>query len=141
FPDFIHTQKRHPQTGLKDPNAVWDFWSLSPESLHQITYLHGDRGIPATLRHMNGYASHTYKWVNDQGEAFWIKYHFISDQGVKGSYVDISSKLNAENPDYHRDELFNAIYNCDLLSLTMYVQIIPFINYNTYKSYLFDVLK
>jgi len=141
FPDFIHTQKRNPQTGLKDPNMVWDFWSLSPESLHQITYLHGDRGIPATLRHMNGYGSHTYKWVNDQGEAFWVKYHFISDQGVKGMDVDVADEVAGKNPDYHREELFNAIENGDYPSWTLYVQIIPYEDYKTYKWDLFDVTK
>lgn len=141
FPDFIHTQKRHPQTGLKDPNMVWDFWSLSPESLHQITYLHGDRGIPATLRHMNGYGSHTYKWVNAQGEAFWVKYHFISDQGVQAMDVDLADKLAGENPDYHREELYNAIDKGDFPSWTLYVQIIPFEDFKTYKWDLFDVTK
>ncbi|GGB55452.1 catalase [Virgibacillus dakarensis] len=141
FPDFIHTQKRNPRTGLKDPNMVWDFWSLSPESLHQITYLHGDRGIPATLRHMNGYGSHTYKWVNDQGEAFWVKYHFISDQGVKGMDVNVADKLAGENPDYHREDLYNAIENNDFPSWTLYVQIIPYEDYKTYKWDLFDVTK
>src|SRR5438132_451304 len=76
FPDINHTQKRDPKTHLKNPTAVWDFWSLSPESLHQVTYLMGDRGLPATLRHMNGYGSHTFKWVNEDGEAVWVKYHF-----------------------------------------------------------------
>lgn len=75
-PDFIHTQKRHPQTHLKNPNAVRDFWSLSPESLHQVTILMSDRGIPASLRTMNGYGSHTFKWVNEQGEGVWVKYHY-----------------------------------------------------------------
>lgn len=141
FPDFIHTQKRDPKSGLKDPNMVWDFWSLSPESLHQITYLHGDRGIPATYRHMNGYGSHTYKWVNDLGEAFWVKYHFISDQGVKALDVDLADKLAGENPDYHREDLYNAIEEGDNPSWTLYVQIIPFEDYNTYKWDLFDVTK
>ncbi|HLR62928.1 MAG TPA: catalase [Lentibacillus sp.] len=141
FPDFIHTQKRNPRTGLKDKDAVWDFWSLSPESLHQITYLHGDRGIPATFRHMNGYGSHTYKWVNDQGEAFWVKYHFISDQGVKGLDVDVADQLAGEQPDYHREDLFNAIENGDCPSWTLYVQIIPYEDYKTYKWDIFDVTK
>ena len=141
FPDFIHTQKRNPQTGLKDKNMVWDFWSLSPESLHQITYLHGDRGIPATYRHMNGYGSHTYKWVNDQGEAFWVKYHFISDQGVKGLDVDVAEKLAGEQPDYHREDLFNAIDKGDFPSWTLYVQIIPYEDFKTYKWDIFDVTK
>lgn len=141
FPDFIHTQKRNPQTHLKDPNAVWDFWSLSPESLHQITYLHGDRGLPATFRHMNGYGSHTFKWVNDQGEAFWVKYHWISDQGVKGLDEKLAQKLAGENPDYHVEDLYNAIDQDDYPSWTLYVQIIPFEDFKTYKWDLFDVTK
>ncbi|MFD2760143.1 catalase [Lentibacillus juripiscarius] len=141
FPDFIHTQKRNPRTGLKDKDAVWDFWSLSPESLHQITYLHGDRGIPATFRHMNGYGSHTYKWVNDQGEAFWITYSFISDQGVKGLDVDVADELAGKQPDYHREDLYNAIENGDYPSWTLYVQIIPYEDYKTYKWDIFDVTK
>jgi len=99
FPDFIHTQKRDPRTHLKNPNAVWDFWSLSPESLHQVTYLMGDRGIPATLRHMNGYGSHTFKWVNAEGEAVWVKYHFKTEQGVKNMSNEVAAKLAGENPD------------------------------------------
>lgn len=141
FPDFIHTQKRHPQTGLKDKDMVWDFWSLSPESLHQITYLHGDRGIPATYRHMNGYGSHTYKWVNKDGEAFWVKYHFMSDQGVKGLDVDLADELAGTDPDYHREDLFNAIENEDHPSWTLYVQILPYEDYKDYKYDIFDVTK
>jgi len=141
FPDFIHTQKRNPRTNLKDPNAVWDFWSNSPESLHQITYMFGDRGIPATLRHMNGYGSHTFKWVNAEGEAFWIKYAFISDQGVKGLDVNVAQELAGSNPDYHTEDLYNAIENGDYPSWTLYVQVIPFEDYKTYKWDLFDVTK
>ncbi|GAB3045225.1 catalase [Virgibacillus ainsalahensis] len=140
FPDFIHTQKRLPN-GLKDPNMVWDFWSLSPESLHQITYLHGDRGIPATYRHMNGYGSHTYKWVNADGEAFWVKYHFISDQGVKALDTDLADKLAGENPDFHREDLYNSIEDGDHPSWTLYVQIIPYEDYKTHEWDLFDVTK
>lgn len=141
FPDFIHTQKRDPRTHLKNPTAEFDFWSLSPESLHQITYLHGDRGIPATLRHMNGYGSHTYKWVNAEGEAVWVKYHWISDQGVKGLDEDLATKLAGENPDYHTEDLYNAIENGDFPSWTLYVQIIPYEDYKTYKWDIFDVTK
>ena len=79
FPDFIHTQKRHPQTNCKDPNMAWDFWSVSPEALHQVTILFSDRGTPNGYRYMNGYGSHTFKWVNAKGEAFYIKYHFKTD--------------------------------------------------------------
>lgn len=141
FPDFIHTQKRNPQTNLGDPNAVWDFWSLSPESLHQITYLHGDRGIPATLRHMNGYGSHTYKWVNAEGEASWVKYHFISDQGVKALDADLATKIAGENADYHTEDLFNAIDKGEFPSWTLYVQIMPIEDAKTYRFDPFDVTK
>jgi catalase len=141
FPDFIHTQKRHPQTHLKNPNAVWDFWSLSPESLHQVTYLMGDRGLPATLRHMNGYGSHTFKWVNEDGEAVWVKYHFKTDQGVKNMTADVAGKIAGENPDYHTEDLFNAIETGDFPSWTLYVQIMPFEDANTYRFDPFDVTK
>jgi len=141
FPDFIHTQKRNPQTNLKDPNMVWDFWSLSPESLHQITYLHTDRGIPATLRHMNGYGSHTFKWVNKAGEAYFIKYHFHTDQGVKNLDVDLAAKLAGENPDYHTEDLFNAIAEGDHPSWTLSVQIMPVAEAPHYRYDPFDVTK
>lgn len=141
FPDFIHTQKRHPQTHLKDPNMVWDFWSLSPESLHQITILHSDRGIPATFRHMNGYGSHTFKWVNKDGEAFWIKYHFKTDQGVKNLDVELADKLAGENPDYHLEDLFHAIKDGDYPSWTLKVQIMPEADAKDYRYDPFDVTK
>lgn len=141
FPDFIHTQKRNPKTHLKDKDMVWDFWSLSPESLHQITYLHGDRGIPATFRHMNGYGSHTFKWVNQEGEAFWIKYHFISEQGVKGLAAELAEKIAGENPDYHIEDLYNAIENGDYPAWKLYVQIMPYEDAKTYKWDPFDVTK
>lgn len=83
FPDFIHSQKRNPQTNLHDPNMVWDFWSYSPEALHQITILFSDRGTPDGYRFMNGYSSHTYQWVNEKGEVHYVKYHFKTDQGIK----------------------------------------------------------
>jgi len=83
FPDFIHTQKRNPATNCKDPNAMWDFWSLSPESLHQVTILFSDRGTPTTYRHMHGFSSHTFKWINEDGKSVWVKYHFKTEQGVQ----------------------------------------------------------
>jgi catalase len=141
FPDFIHTQKRDPRTHLKNPNSVWDFWSLSPESLHQVTYLMGDRGIPATLRHMNGYGSHTFKWVNAEGEAVWVKYHFKTEQGVKNMSNDVAAKHAGENPDYHTEDLFNAIEKGDFPRWTLYVQIMPLEDADTYRFDPFDVTK
>ncbi|MFP7170432.1 catalase KatA [Terribacillus halophilus] len=141
FPDFIHTQKRHPQTHLKNPDAVWDFWSLSPESLHQVTILMSDRGIPATFRHMHGFGSHTFKWVNDKGEGVWVKYHFKTQQGVKNLDPAVAEKLAGENPDYHTEDLFNAIENGDFPEWKLYVQIMPLEDANTYRFDPFDVTK
>jgi catalase len=141
FPDFIHTQKRHPQTHLKNPNAIWDFWSLSPESLHQVTILMSDRGIPATLRHMNGFGSHTFKWVNAEGQGVWVKYHFKTEQGVKNLDVVLAAKLAGENPDYHTEDLFNAIENGDFPAWKLSVQIMPIEDANTYRFDPFDVTK
>ena len=83
FPDFIHTQKRHPKSNLRSNTAMWDFWSLSPESLHQVTILMSDRGLPKSLRHVNGYGSHTYSFINAQNERFWVKFHFKTQQGIQ----------------------------------------------------------
>ncbi|MBD8006075.1 catalase [Bacillus sp. Sa1BUA2] len=141
FPDFIHTQKRDPQTHLKNPNAVWDFWSLSPESLHQVTILMSDRGIPATFRHMHGFGSHTFKWTNAEGESVWVKYHFKTDQGIKNLDVNLAAKLAGENPDYHTEDLFNAIENGDYPSWTLSVQIMPIEDADTYRFDPFDVTK
>ncbi|WP_226643791.1 catalase KatA [Mesobacillus subterraneus] len=141
FPDFIHTQKRNPQTHLKDPNAVWDFWSLSPESLHQVTILMSDRGIPATLRHMHGFGSHTFKWTNAEGDGIWIKYHFKTEQGVKNLSPDVAAKIAGGNPDYHTEDLFNAIEAGDFPAWKLYVQIMPFEDANTYRFDPFDVTK
>ncbi|WP_028609851.1 catalase KatA [Paenibacillus harenae] len=141
FPDFIHTQKRHPQTHLKNPNAIWDFWSLSPESLHQVTILMSDRGIPATLRHMHGFGSHTFKWVNEDGQAVWVKYHFKTEQGVKNLTNEVAAQIAGENPDYHTEDLFNAIASGDFPAWKLYVQIMPVEDADTYRFDPFDVTK
>ena len=141
FPDFIHTQKRDPRTHLKSPDAVWDFWSLSPESLHQVTILMSDRGIPATMRHMHGYGSHTFLWVNDAGEKTWVKYHFRTNQGVKNLDVNLAAELAGTNPDYHIEDLHNAIEAEDYPSWTLCVQLIPFEEAQKRPELLFDVTK
>jgi catalase len=141
FPDFIHTQKRDPQTHLKNPTAVWDFWSLSPESLHQVTILMSDRGIPATLRHMHGFGSHTFKWTNAEGDGVWIKYHFKTEQGVKNLSPEVAAQIAGENPDYHTEDLFNSIEKGDFPAWKLYVQIMPLEEANTYRFDPFDVTK
>ncbi len=123
FPDFIHSQKRHPATGLRNSTMQWDFWSLSPESLHQVTWLFGDRGIPATLANMDGFGSHTFSLWNNDGERYWVKWHFKTQQGIKNMSVAEAGKVAAENPDYHRQNLHEAIARGDSLKWTLNIQI------------------
>ncbi len=112
FQDFIHSQKRMPDTGLRSNNAQWDFWSLSPETAHQVTVLMSDRGTPRTLRHINGYSGHTYMWINANGERFWVKYHFKTEQGIQNFTNAEAQAMKAEDPDYHRRDLWEAIGRC-----------------------------
>ncbi|QQE10063.1 catalase [Planctomycetota bacterium] len=109
FPDFIHTQKRCPARHTKDPNMMWDFWSLSPESLHQVTILFSDRGIPATYRHMNGYGSHTFSLINDKGKRVWCKFHFKTNQGIMNLSATQAERMKGEDPDHAQRDLFDAI--------------------------------
>ncbi|MDJ0735718.1 MAG: catalase [Nostocaceae cyanobacterium] len=109
FPDLIHTQKRCPVRHTKDPNMRWDFWSLSPESLHQVTILFSDRGVPKTHRHMNGYGSHTYSLINQRGERVWCKFHFKTMQGIENLTAPEASKVKGENPDHATVDLYDAI--------------------------------
>ncbi|MBV8886108.1 MAG: catalase [Chroococcidiopsidaceae cyanobacterium CP_BM_RX_35] len=109
FPDFIHTQKRNPQTNCKDVNAMWDFWSLSPESLHQVTILFSDRGIPKTYRYMNGYGSHTFSLINDKNERVWCKFHFKTLLGHEYLTTEESGQVKGEDPDSATRDLFAAI--------------------------------
>ncbi|KAI2648538.1 Catalase [Labeo rohita] len=125
FPSFIHSQKRNPQTHLKDPDMVWDFWSLRPESLHQVSFLFSDRGIPDGHRHMNGYGSHTFKLVNAQGEPVYCKFHYKTDQGIKNLPVEEADRLAATDPDYSIRDLYNAISNGNFPSWTLYIQVWP----------------
>ncbi|KAB8171148.1 catalase [Streptomyces sp. 3MP-14] len=141
FPDFIHTQKRDPYTGSQEPDNVWDFWGLSPESTHQVTWLFGDRGIPASYRHMNGYGSHTYQWTNAAGEAFWVKYHFKTDQGIRNLTADEAAVLAGQDPDSHQRDLRTSIENGDFPSWTVQVQIMPVADAPTYRFNPFDLTK
>lgn len=109
FPDFIHTQKRDPKTNLRNPTAMWDYWSRSPEALHQMTILFSDRGLPASYRTMNGYGSHTYSFINDQSERVWVKFHFKTAQGVKCISGDESARQIGEDRETHQADLYNAI--------------------------------
>ncbi|WP_118132613.1 catalase [Oceanicella sp. SM1341] len=109
FPDFIHTQKRHPKTNMRSPTAMWDFWSLSPESLHQVTILMSDRGLPQTPMNMNGYGSHTYSLWNDKGERFWVKFHFKTRQGHKHYTNAEAERLIGKTRESYQEALFGGI--------------------------------
>ncbi len=141
FQHFIRSQKRRADNGLRDNDMQWDFWTLSPESAHQVTWLMGDRGIPKTYRHMNGYSSHTYMWVNAGGDKFWVKYHFKTDQGIDFLTQDEADQLAGENGDYHRQDLFEAIRDGDFPSWTLYMQIMPFEEAKSYRFNPFDLTK
>jgi catalase len=141
FQNFIRSQKRRADNGLRDNDMQWDFWSLSPESAHQVTWLMGDRGIPRDWRHMNGYSSHTYSWVNAAGELFWVKYHFISDQGVEFFTQAEADQMAGQDTDYHQRDLYEAIKRGDYPSWTLKVQIMPFEEAKTYRYNPFDLTK
>ena len=141
FQHFIRSQKRRADSGLRDNDMQWDFWTLSPESAHQVTWLMGDRGIPRTWRHMNGYSSHTYSWVNAAGEIFWVKYHFISDQGIEFFTQAEADEMAGKDADYHRRDLYEAIERGDYPSWTLKVQIMPFEEAKTYRFNPFDLTK
>ncbi|KAJ8919952.1 hypothetical protein NQ315_006481 [Exocentrus adspersus] len=141
FPSFIHTQKRNPQTHLKDPDMFWDFHSLRPETMHQFLFLFSDRGIPDGFRHMNGYGSHTFKLVNSDGKIHYCKFHYKTDQGIKNLDVKKAEELSATDPDYSIRDLYNAIANGDFPSWTYYLQIMTPEQAATSKFNPFDLTK
>ena len=141
FPDFIHSQKRLGTNGLRDADMQWDFWTRNPESAHQVTYLMGDRGLPRSWRHMNGYGSHTYMWVNASGEKFWVKYHFHTQQGVEGLTNEAAGRLAGEDAEFHRRDLFDAIARGDHPQWKLTVQVMPYEEAKTYRFNPFDLTK
>ncbi|MDR1768599.1 MAG: catalase [Propionibacteriaceae bacterium] len=141
FPDFIHSQKRLPGSGLRDLDMQWDFWTLSPETAHQVTYLMGDRGLPKTWRHMQGYSSHTYQWINAAGERFWVKYHFLSRQGVECFTEAEAETMAGVDADHHRRDLYEAIERGEFPVWDLKVQIMPYADAKGYRFNPFDLTK
>jgi catalase len=125
FPDFIRTQKRDPKTNMRVPTAMWDFWSLSPESLHQVTILFSDRGLPKSYRNMNGYGSHTYSFLNDKDERFWVKFHLKTKQGIEILTDDEAAQIVAGDRESHQRDLFNAIEKGEYPQWRFCIQIMP----------------
>jgi catalase len=125
FPDFIHTQKRHPKTNLRSPTAMWDFWSLSPESLHQVTILFSDRGIPHSPRFMHGFGSHTFSFTNAAAERHWVKFHFKTQQGIKIHTNREAEDIVGRTRESYQADLFGAIEGGEFPKWTLYVQVMP----------------
>ena len=125
FPDFIHTQKRHPKTNLRSATAMWDYWSLSPEALHQVTILMSDRGCPTTPMQMNGYGSHTYSLINEAGERFWVKFHFKTQQGHAHLTNAESAQKIGETREGYQEALFGAIEDGKFPKWDLKIQVMP----------------
>ncbi|MDB5798499.1 MAG: catalase [Paucimonas sp.] len=123
FPDFVHTQKRCPQTNLKSATMMWDFWSKAPESLHQVTMLFSDRGTPDGYRHMDGFGSHTFSLINAGGERVWVKWHFKTQQGIKNLSAADAVRLAGEDPDYAQRDLLDAIARGDFPRWNVMIQV------------------
>ncbi|RIV85140.1 catalase [Aurantiacibacter zhengii] len=145
FQHFIRSQKRRADNGLRDHDMMWDFWTLSPESTHQVAYLMGDRGVPKNWREMNGYSSHTYMLINEDGEKFWVKFHFHTDVGDESGNAhftqDEAVEMAGKDSDYHRRDLFNAIHEGNPPSWTLKWQIMPYEDAKTYRINPFDLTK
>ncbi len=141
FPDFIHSQKRLPDTHLRDADMQWDFWTLSPETAHQVTYLMGDRGLPASWRTMNGYGSHTYQWINATGERFWVKYHFHTEQGEQNITSAEAEQIVGVDTDYYLRDLFDAIERKDFPRWKVSIQVMPYDDAKAYRFNPFDLTK
>lgn len=123
FPDLNHAVKRDPRTNMRDANNNWDFWSSLPEGLHQVTITMSDRGIPVSYRHMHGFGSHTYSFINAENERVWVKFHFVSQQGIKNLTDQEAAELVGNDRESHQRDLYNAIENGDYPKWKMFVQI------------------
>jgi len=125
FPDFIRTQKRHPKTNLRSPEAMFDFWAAQPECVHQVTILMSDRGIPKNPMYMNGYGSHTFSMWNAEGERFWVKFHFKTQQGHEHYTNEESEKLIGKTRESYQEDLINAVEEGKYPKWTLYIQVMP----------------
>jgi catalase len=141
FPDFIHTQKRHPATNLKNPDMFWDFLSLTPESIHQVTVLFSDRGTPFSYRHMNGYSGHSYMWYNAKNKYWWVKVHFVTEQKIKTLTRQEAARLAGEDPDHATRDLFDSIRKGEFPAWTVSVQIMTPEQAKKYRFDPFDITK
>ncbi|QMV67148.1 catalase [Sphingobacterium paramultivorum] len=141
FPDFIHTQKRDPHTNCKSPTAMWDFWSLNPESLHQVLILMSDRGTPRTFRNMHGFGSHTFTLINSSDEVVYVKFHYKTAQGIENFSNEESVKMKGEDPDHAQRDLVNAIANGDFPRYNVSIQVMTYEQAKNFRWNPFDITK
>ena len=141
FGDFIHTQKRDPYTNCKSPTMMWDYWSLNPESLHQVMFLFSDRGTPYGYRFMNGYGSHTFSLLNADNKRFWVKFHFKTAQGIKNFTNDEATQMKSVDMDFSQRDLVEAIDKGDFPKWNVKIQIMSEEQAKTYKFNPFDLTK
>lgn len=141
FSDFIHTQKRDPYTNCKSPTMVWDYWSLNPESLHQVMFLFSDRGTPYGYRHMNGYGSHSFSFINQNNERFWVKFHFKTAQGIRNFTAEEANHMKSVDMDFSQRDLLEAIDKGKFPKWNVKVQIMTEEEAKTYKYNPFDLTK
>ena len=141
FQMFIHTQKRHPKTNMRDMDMQWDFWSLCPESLHQVTILFSDRGIPSSYRHMHGFGSHTYSFINTDGQRVWCKFHFKTAQGIANLTDQQSSEIISGDRESHQRDLYTAIQRGEYPKWNVKVQVMTQEQADTFRWNPFDLTK
>jgi catalase len=141
FGDFIHTQKRDPRTNCKSPAMMWDYWSLNPESLHQVLILMSDRGTPYGHRHMNGYGSHTFSMINSSNERVWVKFHFKTAQGIKNFTSDEATEMKGKDPDFSQRDLVSAIDQKDFPKWNVKIQVMTDGQAKTFPFNPFDLTK
>ena len=141
FTDFIRTQKRDPKTNMRNPVAKWDFWSLSPESVHQVTILFSDRGLPLGHRHMHGFGSHTFSFINAENERFWVKFHFKTMQGIKNLTDEEGADIVAYDRESAQRDLFNAIEKGDYPKWRFMIQVMTEEQANKLPFDAFDLTK
>ena len=141
FPDFIRTQKRHPKTNMRSPTAMWDFWSLSPESLHQVTILMSDRGLPVAPMYMDGFGSHTFSMINAENERFWVKFHFKTMQGHKHYTNAEAAQVVAHSRESYQEELFGGIEKGAFPKWRMCIQVMPEMDADKTSFNPFDLTK
>ncbi|OLL33239.1 catalase, partial [Burkholderia sp. SRS-W-2-2016] len=141
FPDFIHTQKRDPYTNLRSNVAAWDFWARHPESLHQVTILMSDRGIPQNYRQMHGFGSHTYSFINANNERFWVKFHFKSLQGIENFTDAQAAQVVAQDRESAQRDLVGSIDAGNFPKWRFAIQVMPEADAAKYRFNPFDITK